>query len=187
MDKLTKFFHIKYLHNISKFTPPPSAREQLKCLSTRNWQLICDGWLRYDVHDAFLYFSCTMLEGFTYENIWVPTLYIHTSMMYVTSLQSCLVFLLFYMGFMTYCTFMTLKYKKQKNLSKMQHFVNQNTNITQLKGIVSDSNNIILWHESEDINKKKSLFPKFQLIPILHFQVMRDNVWFIAPIDYCVE
>ena len=55
-----------------------------------------------------------------------------------------------------------------------------------LKGIVSDSNNIILWHESEDINKK-SLFPKFQLLPILRFQVMHDYVWFIAPIDYCVE
>ena len=35
-----------------------------------------------------------------------------------------------------------------------------------VKGIFSDSNNIFLWHESEDINKK-SLFPKFQLIPIL--------------------
>ena len=35
--------------------------------------------------------------------------------------------------------------------------------------------------------KKKSLFPKFQLIPILHFQVMHDYVCFIAPIDYCVE
>ena len=31
--------------------------------------------------------------------------------------------------------------------------------------IFSDSNNIFLWHESEDKNKK-SLFPKFQLIPI---------------------
>ena len=56
----------------------------------------------------------------------------------------------------------------------------------EIKGIVSDSNNIILWHESEDINKK-SLFPKFQLIPILSFQVMHDYVRFIAPIDYCVE
>ena len=54
------------------------------------------------------------------------------------------------------------------------------------KEIVSDSNNIILWHESEDINWK-SLFPKFQLIPILRFQVMHDYVWFIASIDYCVE
>ena len=54
------------------------------------------------------------------------------------------------------------------------------------KGIVSDSNNIFLWHESEDINKKKkSLFPKFQLTPIS--QVMHDYVCFIAPIDYCVE
>ena len=48
------------------------------------------------------------------------------------------------------------------------------------------SNNIFLWHESEDINKK-SLFPKFQLIPISHLQVMHDYVCFIAPIDYCVE
>ena len=56
----------------------------------------------------------------------------------------------------------------------------------KLKGIVSNSNNIILYHESEDINKK-SLFPKFQLIPILCFQVMYDYVWVIAPIDYCVK
>ena len=54
------------------------------------------------------------------------------------------------------------------------------------KGIVSDSNNVFLWHESKDINKK-SLFPKFQLIPISHFQVMHDCVCFTAPIDYCVE
>ena len=57
-------------------------------------------------------------------------------------------------------------------------------------GIVSDSKNIILWHELEDINKKKkkkSLFPKFQFIPTLRFQVMHDFVWFIAPIDFRVE
>ena len=41
-------------------------------------------------------------------------------------------------------------------------------------------------HKSEDINNK-SLFPKFQLIPILRVQVMYDYVCFIAPIDYCVE
>ena len=51
-----------------------------------------------------------------------------------------------------------------------------------LKGIVSDSNNIFLWHESEDINKK-SLFSKFQLIPVLYFQVMHDYVCFTAPIE----
>ena len=55
-----------------------------------------------------------------------------------------------------------------------------------IKGIVSDSNNIFLWHESEDINEK-SLFPEFQLIPVSSFQVMHDYVCFIAPIDYCVE
>ena len=53
------------------------------------------------------------------------------------------------------------------------------------KGIFNDSNNVFLWHESEDINKK-ILFPKFQLIPILRFQVMHDYVCFIAPLDYCV-
>ena len=55
-----------------------------------------------------------------------------------------------------------------------------------IKGIFIDSNNIFLWHESEDINKK-GLFPKFQLIPILRFQVMHDYVCFIAPTDYCAE
>ena len=54
------------------------------------------------------------------------------------------------------------------------------------KGIFTDSNNIFLWDESEDINEK-SLFPKFQLIQILRFQVMLHYVYFIAPIDYCVE
>ena len=57
---------------------------------------------------------------------------------------------------------------------------------SELKGIFTDSNNIFLWQESEDRNKK-SIFPKFQLIPILRFQVMHDYVCFIAPIDYCVE
>ena len=55
-----------------------------------------------------------------------------------------------------------------------------------LKGIFTYSNNIFLWQESEDRNKK-SIFPKFQLTPILRFQVMHDYVCFIAPIDYCVE
>ena len=35
--------------------------------------------------------------------------------------------------------------------------------------------------------KQKSLYPKFQLIPILRFQIMHDYVCFIVPIDYCVE
>ena len=50
------------------------------------------------------------------------------------------------------------------------------TNMSPFKGIFSDSNNIFLWYESADINKK-SLFPKFQLIPILRFQVMHDYVY----------
>ena len=40
---------------------------------------------------------------------------------------------------------------------------------------------------NKKIQTKKNLFPKFKLIPILHFQVMHDYVCFIAPIDYCVE
>ena len=56
----------------------------------------------------------------------------------------------------------------------------------RVKGIFSDSNNIFLWHESEDINKK-TINPKFQLIPILRFQFMYDYVCFIASIDYCVK
>ena len=59
------------------------------------------------------------------------------------------------------------------------------------KVIFTDSsNNICLGHESEDIlnknkNKtKKRLFPQFQLIPILRFQVMHEYVCFIAHIDF---
>ena len=45
---------------------------------------------------------------------------------------------------------------------------------------------LFFFYESEDVNEK-SFFPKFQLIPILHFQVnMPDYVCFTAPIDYCV-
>ena len=70
--------------------------------------------------------------------------------------------------------------------TKTLYLVSQLHFLEGLKGIFSDSNNIILWYESEDINKK-SLFSKFQLIPILRLQVMHDYVYFIAPIDYCVE
>ena len=58
--------------------------------------------------------------------------------------------------------------------------------IFNIKGIFSDSNKIFLWYEPKDINKK-SLFPKFQLIPILRFQIMHDYVCFDAPIGYYVE
>ena len=53
-------------------------------------------------------------------------------------------------------------------------------------GIFSNSNNIFLWYESEDINQKSS-FPKFQQIPVLRFQVMHDYAYSITPINYCVE
>ena len=55
-----------------------------------------------------------------------------------------------------------------------------------IKGLFHDSNNIILWHDSKDINKK-SLLQKFELILILCLQVMHNYVWFITPIDCCVE
>ena len=52
-----------------------------------------------------------------------------------------------------------------------------------LKGIFSDSNNIILWYGSEDINKKAYFhnFSWFQFYPL------HDYVCFIAPIDSCVK
>ena len=71
-------------------------------------------------------------------------------------------------------------------LHVFQFIMKQSNQFRTLTGIFSDSNNIFLWYESADINKK-SLFPKYQLIPILRFQVMHDYVYFIAPIDYCVE
>ena len=55
-----------------------------------------------------------------------------------------------------------------------------------LKGIVSDSNNIFLWQKLEDI-KEKRLFPKFQSIPIICLQVMHDYVQCYCSIDYCVK
>ena len=84
--------------------------------------------------------------------------------------------------------YMQICKKKQKNnhptKTKKQCFTNMYA--IPVKGIFSDSNNIFLWHESEDINWK-SLNPKFQLIPSLRFQVMHDYVCFIAPIDNCVK
>ena len=55
------------------------------------------------------------------------------------------------------------------------------------KGIFSDFHNIFLWHESEDINQKSLNFQNFRWFQFLRFQDMHDYVWFIAPIDYCVE
>ena len=53
-----------------------------------------------------------------------------------------------------------------------------------IKGLVSDSNNIFLWHESEDIYKK-GLFPKFQSIPSLRLQVKHDYVHWYSSILLC--
>ena len=70
---------------------------------------------------------------------------------------------------------------------KWRRFVHlQSKSVGKFKGIFSDCNSIFIWHESKDINRK-SLFPKFQLISMLRFQVMHDYMYFIAPIDYCVE
>ena len=60
-----------------------------------------------------------------------------------------------------------------------------------LKGIVSDSNKVSLWHKPED--NKSRLFPKFQLISVLRLQIMHDylcyklwmvNEWICAP-NFC--
>ena len=65
--------------------------------------------------------------------------------------------------------------------------VNNMVNVTfDIKGIVSDSSSIILWHKLEDINKKR-LFPKFQLIPILRLLVMYDYVHWHYSIEYRVR
>ena len=55
-----------------------------------------------------------------------------------------------------------------------------------LKEIFSDFNNIILWHELNDINKKKGYLQN-SVDSNFTFQVMHDYVCFIAPIDYCVK
>ena len=57
--------------------------------------------------------------------------------------------------------------------------------VTYVIKFLSDSNNLFIWHESVDINRK-SLFPKSQLPPILHFQVRHDCVHSIVPIEHCV-
>ena len=49
-----------------------------------------------------------------------------------------------------------------------------------VKGIFSDSNNIFLWHKSEDI-KKKRLFPKFQLILISVYKLYMNMYISTAP------
>ena len=51
---------------------------------------------------------------------------------------------------------------------------------TRVKGTLSDSNNIFLWHESEDINKN-SWLPKFHLIPILRYKLRIIMCIGIAP------
>ena len=66
-----------------------------------------------------------------------------------------------------YSVFMPLFHRKWRPLDCIWN------RASRFKGIISDSDNKFLWHESKDINKK-SLFPKFQLIPISRFQVMHD-------------
>ena len=57
--------------------------------------------------------------------------------------------------------------------------------IVYIKGIFTDSNNIFLWHESEDINGKKAHFQNFSWFQFYAFKLCMI-VCFIAPIDYCV-
>ena len=70
--------------------------------------------------------------------------------------------------------------RRNPNVAKIGSWMDSANDL--FKGIFSDFHNIFLGHESEDINWK-GLFPKFQLIPILRFQVMHYYVCFIAPID----
>ena len=49
-----------------------------------------------------------------------------------------------------------------------------------IKGGFRDPSILFLWHFSVDIHEK-SLFPKFQLIPILRLRVMHDYVYYTAP------
>ena len=67
------------------------------------------------------------------------------------------------------CGFVEHKFK----LLQLNHFYNSVIVTTSFYGM--------------NQKQKKSLFPKFQLIPILCFQVMHDCVYFIAPIDNYVE
>ena len=66
------------------------------------------------------------------------------------------------------------------------YIILESVKFLKLKVIFSDSNNIFLWHKSEDIDKK-CLLPKFQLIPISHLQVMHYYVHWHCSRDYCVK
>ena len=54
-----------------------------------------------------------------------------------------------------------------------------------VKGIFTDSNNIFLWHESEDINEK-AYFQNFSWFQFYIFKLCMI-MCFIAPVDYSVE
>ena len=75
------------------------------------------------------------------------------------------------------------------SLLVFQHSVWKSKTWDLLHGIVSDSNNIFLWHKSKDINthKKEGLLLKFQLIQILHLHVTHDYVHWHYYIDYCFD
>ena len=54
------------------------------------------------------------------------------------------------------------------------------------KGIVSDSNNIFLWHEPEDINKKDN-FQNFGWFQFYVYKLMHDYVHWHCSIDYVLN
>ena len=56
--------------------------------------------------------------------------------------------------------------------------------VPTIKEVFIELNNIINMTWTRRYKQKKT---KFQLIPILRFQVMHDYVCFVAPIDYCVK
>ena len=100
--------------------------------------------------------------------------------------HSCTLFRLKCLTLITLSSFNILSHRKSNSAKSSCTWIVNFTLTMRVKGIVSYSKIIFLLPESEDINKK-SLFPKFHLIPILRFQVMHDYVCFIAPIDYSVE
>ena len=67
-----------------------------------------------------------------------------------------------------------------------------------LKGIFTDSDNIFLWHESEDINKKQNktkqtnkkengYFQNFSCLKFFYVYKLHDYVLWQFSIDYCVK
>ena len=74
---------------------------------------------------------------------------------------------------------------KLKRFTQLEVWLNTEEIHFKLKGIFSDSNYIFLWHESEDMNKKKNLKnPEFQNLSWFQFYLHKLSMimWIgIAP------